>query len=123
VTIGTPTVVQGNIEPSILTEKLSELHPILDGCYVEALSRNHRAEGAIEMRLTADGSRVRANTTVNTVDDTALTGCVRQAVGTIQLEDLVRRGRPVETDGDTAAAPGAAPTFIADWSITFTQDE
>jgi hypothetical protein len=73
------------------------------------------------LRLTADGSRVRANTTVNTVQDTALTGCVHQAVGTIGLEDLVSRGQPGEQDGDTAASPGAAATFIADWSVTFTK--
>ena len=103
VLFGTLTVRQGAISPTRLTDKLSILQPVMEGCYAEALSKTPGLGGTIELRLTGERSGVGAEVTRDAVANASLTQCVRQAVESVKLPDEV----------------GSSPVFVADWSVSF----
>ena len=102
---GTVTVEQGNVSANTLNDKLSQLHPVMEGCYRDALAKNPAGirKGAIDLELKGEARGMAVRVVGNTVEDSSLTECVVQAV----------RSANVVTDS------AGAPVFTAKWAVNF----
>jgi len=100
---GTVTVEQGTVSTNALNDKLSQLHPVMEGCYRDALLKRPVTKGAIDMELKGESNGLGVRVTKNTVNDESLTQCVVQAVRSVSL----------------ASDSGATPVFTAQWAVNF----
>jgi len=99
VTYGTLTIEQGNVPSSVMNDKLAALHSVIEGCYARALSKNPRASGTIDLKISG-AKPVSAEVTRNTVGDASLTQCATQTVHSVQV-------------------PDSLGSFVALWSVNF----
>ena len=103
VMFGTLTVEQGAISTSVLTDKLNLVHPVMTGCYRDALMNRRAAKGSMDLVLTGQRSGLGVDVTKNTLNDPRLTQCIVEAVKHVNL----------------AADSATNPVFTAHWAVDF----
>ncbi len=96
--------VDGEVDPDFLYLQLGQLDPRFEACYVRALRQNRTAEGAIEIRMTGNGSTLQPEVTANETQSEILAECVASAIAGLTI---VQRDSITPWD------------FVADWSVDF----
>ena len=71
----------------------------MEGCYADALSKNPRTKGAVDLKLMGEPAGTTVQVTRNTVENASLVQCVTEAVHGVKAD--------------------STGSFVADWSLSF----